>query len=141
MAHPLRPVVLVRPAFGVKMMAWKPPATQHKELLLAKYFEVESPGLCQEGMSCFLKKATKQVMCQIKTQQLLLAAPAVAVVANHLQTDIYTMFPKCILESLSSSSLHIACFALHLLPHGDTTFSFSDVLSWAATATGGDSWR
>eukprot|EP00986_Skeletonema_menzelii_P008975 scaffold3936_cov106-Skeletonema_menzelii.AAC.1 len=35
------PVVLVHPAFGVKMMAWKPPATQHKELLLAKFFEVE----------------------------------------------------------------------------------------------------
>ena len=47
---------------------------------------------------------------------------------------------RCILESLSSSSLHIACFALHLLPHGDTVFSISDVLSWAAAATG-DSWR
>lgn len=93
MTHPLRPVVLVRPAFGVNMMGWKPPATQHKELV-ARCFDVESPWLCQEGMYYFLKKTTKQVMCQIKTQQLLLAVPAVAVIANHLQTDIYTMFPK-----------------------------------------------
>ena len=36
---------------------------------------------------------------------------------------------------------HMSCFALHFLPHGDTAFSFSDELSWAAAATGGDSWR
>eukprot|EP00986_Skeletonema_menzelii_P002941 scaffold855_cov140-Skeletonema_menzelii.AAC.2 len=87
MTHPLSPVVLARSAVGVGVkMMWSGNLQQHntKELLVARYyyyFDVES--LVASGRDVFFSDSEE--MCQIKTQQLLLAVPAVA---NHLQMDM-----------------------------------------------------
>ena len=88
MTHPLRPVVLVRPAFGVNMMGWKPPTssntTQIGTGISSKMFR-RGKSMVVSGRDVLFSEESDKA-CNVPNTD---TAAAAAVIANQLQTDIY----------------------------------------------------